>query len=149
MFILLQAAPDGTGGGGSTSLIFFGLIFVVMYFFMIRPQVKKQKKENKFRSELQKGDQVITIGGIHGKVIEVKDQKIVKNENLYSSMNYFMDSLDMLDDMEGDEIAQAHSFFHRNNEEGELCIQFDFDWGTTTISELEEDIKTNEEALEE
>ncbi|MBT5858342.1 MAG: preprotein translocase subunit YajC [Flavobacteriales bacterium] len=77
MFILLQAAPDGTGGGGSTSLIFFGLIFVVMYFFMIRPQVKKQKKENKFRSELQKGDQVITIGGIHGKVIEVKDTTVI------------------------------------------------------------------------
>jgi len=77
MFILLQAAPDATGGGGSTSLIFFGLIFVVMYFFMIRPQVKKQKKENKFRSELQKGDQVITIGGIHGKVIEVKDTTVI------------------------------------------------------------------------
>jgi preprotein translocase subunit YajC len=77
MFILLQAAPDVTGGGGSTSLIFFGLIFVVMYFFMIRPQVKKQKKENKFRSELQKGDQVITIGGIHGKVIEVKDTTVI------------------------------------------------------------------------
>jgi len=83
------------------------------------------------------------------KVIEVKDQKIVKNENLYSSMNYFMDSLDMLDDMEGDEIAQAHSFFHRNTEEGELCIQFDFDWGTTTISELEEDIKELAEQREE
>ena len=77
MFILSQAVPDVTGGGGSTSLIFFGLIFVVMYFFMIRPQVKKQKKENKFRSELQKGDQVITIGGIHGKVIEVKDTTVI------------------------------------------------------------------------
>ena len=48
--------------------IFFALIFVVMYFFMIRPQVKKQKRENKFRDELKKGDQIITIGGIHGKI---------------------------------------------------------------------------------
>lgn len=83
------------------------------------------------------------------KVIEVKDQKIVKNENLYSSMNYFMDSLDMLDDMEDDEIAQASGFFHKNNEEGELCIRFDFDWDKTTISELEEDIKELAEQREE
>ena len=83
------------------------------------------------------------------KVIEVKDQKIVKNENLYSSMNYFMDSLDMLEEMEDDEIAQASGFFHKNNEEGELCIRFAFDWDKTTISELEEDIKELAEQREE
>ena len=71
--ILLQAAE----GQGSAQLLFFGLIFVVMYFFMIRPQVKKQKKENKFRSELSKGDQVITIGGIHGKIIELKEHSVI------------------------------------------------------------------------
>ncbi len=83
------------------------------------------------------------------KVIEVKDQKIVKNENLYSSMNYFMDSLDMLEEMEDDEIAQASGFFHKNNEEGELCIRFAFDWDNTTISELEEGIKELAEQREE
>ena len=57
--------------------IFFALIFVVMYFFMIRPQVKKQKRENKFRSELKKGDQIITIGCIHGKIIEVKESSVI------------------------------------------------------------------------
>lgn len=71
--ILLQAAE----GQGSAQLLFFGLIFVVMYFFMIRPQVKKQKKENKFRSELSKGDQIITIGGIHGKIIELKENSVI------------------------------------------------------------------------
>ena len=71
--ILLQAAE----GQGSAQLLFFGLIFVVMYFFMIRPQVKKQKKENKFRSELSKGDEVITIGGIHGKIIELKENSVI------------------------------------------------------------------------
>ena len=70
--ILLQAE-----GQGSAQLLFFGLIFVVMYFFMIRPQVKKQKKENKFRSMLKKGDSIITIGGIHGKVIEVKEYSVI------------------------------------------------------------------------
>ncbi len=54
-----------------------GLIFVVMYFFMIRPQQKKQKELAKFRSNLAKGDKVITIGGIYGVVIEVKEQYIL------------------------------------------------------------------------
>ena len=71
---LLQAASEGQG---TAQLLFFGLIFVVMYFFMIRPQVKKQKKENKFRSMLKKGDSIITIGGIHGKVIEVKENSVI------------------------------------------------------------------------
>jgi len=71
--IILQA----TEGQGTAQILFFGLIFLVMYFFMIRPQVKKQKKENKFRSELKKGDSVITIGGIHGKVTEVKENSVI------------------------------------------------------------------------
>ena len=47
-----------------------------MYFFMIRPQIKKQKAENQYRSALKMGDKVITIGGIHGKIIELAKIKI-------------------------------------------------------------------------
>ena len=53
------------------------LIVVIMYFFMIRPQVKKQKTEAKFRSEIAKGDKVITVGGIHAKVLEVNDDTLL------------------------------------------------------------------------
>ena len=60
-----------------SSLIMFGMIFAVMYFFMIRPQIKKQKKERKYRSALQKGDKVITIGGIHGKITDVKEETFI------------------------------------------------------------------------
>jgi|TARA_B100000959_G_scaffold159814_1_gene167411 preprotein translocase subunit YajC len=70
--ILLQ-----TGGGGMTSLVFFGLIFAVMYLFMIRPQVRKQKKEKAFREALKKGDKVVTIGGIHGKITEIGQLTVV------------------------------------------------------------------------
>ena len=56
-----------------SSLIMFGMIFAVMYFFMIRPQIKKQKKEREYRSALKKGDKVITIGGIHGKITDIKE----------------------------------------------------------------------------
>ena len=70
---LLQTLTEGQG---TSQLLFFGLIFVVMYFFMIRPQVKKQKKERKFREELKKGDDIITIGGMHGKIVEMKDSSV-------------------------------------------------------------------------
>ncbi len=70
--ILLQAAP-GQGGNGM-SLIFLLAIIVVFYFFMIRPQMKKQKSEKQFRDSLQKGDKVVTIGGIHGRILEVNDR---------------------------------------------------------------------------
>ena len=64
-------------GMGTSSLIMFGMIFAVMYFFMIRPQIKKQKKEREYRSALKQGDSVITIGGIYGKITEVKEDSFV------------------------------------------------------------------------
>tara|TARA_B100000767_G_scaffold165906_1_gene155436 strand:+ start:575 stop:868 length:294 start_codon:yes stop_codon:yes gene_type:complete len=70
--ILLQLA-----GTGTSSLIMFGMIFAVMYFFMIRPQIKKQKKEREYRSALKTGDSIITIGGIYGKVSDVKEDAII------------------------------------------------------------------------
>lgn len=66
--ILLQQQP---GGGIGQTLIFFLLIIVVFYFFMIRPQVRKTKLEKTFREKVQKGDRVVTIGGVHGKIVEV------------------------------------------------------------------------------
>lgn len=53
------------------------LIFVVMWLFMIRPQRKQQKELEKFRSELKKGDKVVTAGGIFGTVDEVKDKSVL------------------------------------------------------------------------
>jgi len=53
------------------------LIIVVFYLFMIRPQVKKQKELRKYRENLQQGDRIITSGGIHGKIVSVKDQEVV------------------------------------------------------------------------
>lgn len=53
------------------------LIFVIMWLFMIRPQRKQQKELEKFRSELKKGDKVITAGGIYGTVAEIQDTNIL------------------------------------------------------------------------
>lgn len=57
--------------------IMMGLLMVVFYFFMIRPQQKKAKDARKFRESLEKGSKVVTIGGIHGKVVEVSDTTVV------------------------------------------------------------------------
>ena len=75
--ILAQASTDGQQGGGYMQIIFFVGIALVFYFFMIRPQQKKQKNQKQFTAAIQKGDQVVTIGGIHGKVYSVEESSIV------------------------------------------------------------------------
>lgn len=66
--LLLQAKA---GGFDLVSILMFGGIFVVFYFFMIRPQQKKTKDQKKFREELKKGDNVVTIGGLHGIIASI------------------------------------------------------------------------------
>lgn len=62
-------AQAGAGGAGIMGQVFlFGSIILIMYFFMIRPQQKKQKETKKFIEDIKKGDAVVTIGGLHGKV---------------------------------------------------------------------------------
>ncbi len=68
MNILLQA-----GGQMGSSLIFMVVIIAIFYFFMIRPQQKKQKAIVKARESMQNGDKVVTAGGIHGRIKEVKE----------------------------------------------------------------------------
>ncbi len=79
--VLLQAAEGGTkapaGGGGLQQLLVIGLIFIVFYFFMIRPQMKQRKEAKKFRENLQRNDAIITIGGIHGKIVDIFDDTVV------------------------------------------------------------------------
>ena len=71
--ILLQAE----GGSSWQMPLMLAAIFAVMYFFMIRPQIKKQKKESAYRLSLKKGDSVVTIGGIHAKIIDVKNDSFI------------------------------------------------------------------------
>jgi len=71
--ILMQQDPKSGGGSSLSFFLPLILIVVVFYFFMIRPQQKKAKEQKKFREALKKGDKIITIGGIHGKIIEVQE----------------------------------------------------------------------------
>ena len=72
---LLQAP-----GGGSFNLIFLGLMILVFWLFFIRPQAKKQKQQKTFIDNLQKGDRVVTIAGIHGNVNRVNDDGTISLE---------------------------------------------------------------------
>ena len=67
-----QPAEGGFLGGGMGSLLMIVAIFVVFYFFMIRPQQKRQKEVQKMRDALGKGDKIVTAGGIHGIIRDVK-----------------------------------------------------------------------------
>ena len=77
--ILLFAPPQGAEGGSGSGLMSFLpllLIIVVFYFFFIRPQMKKSKDQKKFRESLKKGDKVVTIGGLHGKIAEIDETTV-------------------------------------------------------------------------
>lgn len=75
--LLLIIAQATQGQSMFSMLLPMLLIIVVFYFFMIRPQIKRQKELQKFRSALQKGDKVVTTGGIYGKIEEIKDNIIM------------------------------------------------------------------------
>ncbi len=68
----------GQEGEGNSLMNFLPLILIVVvfYLFFIRPQMKKSKDQRKFRDSLNKGDKVVTIGGIHGKIIEVAEKTV-------------------------------------------------------------------------
>ncbi len=71
--LLMMPQGEGGGGGGLMSFLPFILIIVIMYFLMIRPQVKRQKERTKMIEAVQKGDKVVTSGGIHGKITGFTD----------------------------------------------------------------------------
>jgi preprotein translocase subunit YajC len=76
LFVLLQAP----GGGGSLQLLLLGGMILVFWLFMIRPQAKKAKLAKKFQEEMQKGDKIVTIAGIHGTVNKVNEDGTIMVE---------------------------------------------------------------------
>lgn len=76
LVVLLQAG----GSAGYTQLLLLGGMIVIFWLFMIRPQAKKAKEAKKFQQGLQKGDRVVTIAGIHGKIYKVNDDTTIDLE---------------------------------------------------------------------
>ncbi|MBC8045957.1 MAG: preprotein translocase subunit YajC [Fimbriimonadaceae bacterium] len=72
-FLMSPSGGESSGMQGWTSIAFFGLFFLVLYFFMIRPQSKKAKDQKLFVTELKAGDKIVTISGVHGKIVKAED----------------------------------------------------------------------------
>ncbi len=80
MNILLAMAPQGgDGGGGSliSTLIMFGAIFAIFYFMIIRPQQKRAKERDKLLSNIEKGDKIITSGGVHATIVGIEEKTVL------------------------------------------------------------------------
>jgi preprotein translocase subunit YajC len=78
-FYLLQAKTQPSGFGGM-QYIFLGLMILVFWLFFIRPQAKRAKNQKKFIEDLQKGDKIVTIAGIHGKINKVNEDGTLEIE---------------------------------------------------------------------
>ena len=76
-FYLLSADPKG---GGTVQLLMMGGIILVFWLFMIRPQAKKAKVQKQFINDMQKGDKIVTIAGIHGVVHKLNDDNTIQLE---------------------------------------------------------------------
>ena len=83
---LLQAAQQQ--GSSFSGILMIVLIFVIFWLFFIRPQNKRNKEQQKFRESLKKGDKIVTIGGIHGKIIEVRENTVLVSVDPNASIEF-------------------------------------------------------------
>ncbi|NNF02169.1 MAG: preprotein translocase subunit YajC [Bacteroidia bacterium] len=74
---LLLILQDGSGPGNNFFIIYLVAIVFIFYFFFMRPQAKKSKEQQKFKDQLQKGDRVVTNGGIHGKIVKIDEHSLL------------------------------------------------------------------------
>ena len=74
--IFFLQATTGNDNSGMMNIIFLLVIFVIFYFFMVRPQNKKRKELQNMRENLKKGQSIVTIGGIHGKISDVHESTV-------------------------------------------------------------------------
>lgn len=77
LFLMGPPAQGEAAANPLVALLPWVLIFVVIYFFMIRPQNKKAKEQKAFRESIGKGDRIVTIGGVHGKIVETDETTII------------------------------------------------------------------------
>jgi preprotein translocase subunit YajC len=74
-----MAPQSGEGGGGSliSTVIMFGAIFAIFYFMIIRPQQKRAKEREKLLSNIEKGDKIVTSGGVHATIVGIEEKTVL------------------------------------------------------------------------
>lgn len=105
--VLFLSSQGGAGNAGTLNLLMIGMIFAVFYFFMIRPQNQKVKEQESFLHDLEKGDLVITAGGIHGKISKINENIITLEVSKNNFIRVQKDSIskDMSQRLENDSEA--------------------------------------------
>lgn len=93
LIAMSQAGGEGAEGSGFAGMIPFILIIFIIYFLMIRPQSKKAKAQKQMLTELTKGDKVVTIGGIYGTIVEVRDQTFIVKVSANTDMEMLKSSV--------------------------------------------------------
>lgn len=86
LWLILQTQPSGSSW--YSQLILMGGIILVFYFFMIRPQLQKQKKEKQFRESLKKGDRIVTVGGLHGRIAQIDNKSVLLEVDEHVKLRY-------------------------------------------------------------
>jgi preprotein translocase subunit YajC len=95
MHLLTTAQEPGAASLWATLLPFI-LMFVIFYFLLIRPQQKRQKARNAMLASLKKGDKVTTIGGLHGKIVELTDDTVVLLVNDTTRLTFNRSAVDSI-----------------------------------------------------
>lgn len=118
MTTLLSALPfllptaEGTAAAGSsgsmvTTLMTFGLIIAIFYFLIIRPQSKREKETKKMLAAIKKGDKVVTIGGIRGTVLSVKETTVVVKVDDNAKIEFSKAAISSIVEKQGEKPAAA------------------------------------------
>ncbi len=77
LLLAFQTQGTGSGTGMMINIVMFGGIFAIFYFMIIRPQQKRAKEREKMLSNIEKGDKVVTSGGIHGVVVGIEEKTVL------------------------------------------------------------------------
>ncbi len=90
MFHAATLSTGGTAAGGSLLMTIVPFVFMIaiFYFLLIRPQQKKQKHRNSMLGQLKKGDKIVTIGGLHGTILEITNDTVVLRVNDVTKMTF-------------------------------------------------------------
>jgi preprotein translocase subunit YajC len=88
LIFAMSPSPDGGGGSMMSTVIMFGAIFVIFYFMIIRPQQKRAKEREKMLSNIQKGDRVVTSGGLHGVIAGLDEKTVLLQVNENNKMKF-------------------------------------------------------------
>jgi preprotein translocase subunit YajC len=107
---LLQAAGAGnTTGSMVSTLVTFGLVFVIFYFLIIRPQNKKQKEAKRMIEAVKKGDKVVTVGGVHAVVSNVKEKTVILKVDDNVKMEFSKSAIQSVEPKGGEEKAEIEA----------------------------------------